>query len=135
MTLPEATVQREIVLGHAGDHLPGNDLPPLAAPGDLLAMQQAADAVPVSETVAAYLVDLCEALRRLAGADHAVSVRASLAVMQAARARACLEQAAAVHPDHVQALFPSVMRHRVITDDGSDPRVLIDTALEQTAVP
>ncbi|MDT8287708.1 MAG: Sua5/YciO/YrdC/YwlC family protein, partial [Elusimicrobiales bacterium] len=37
-----------------------------------------------------------EALRRLAGADHAVSVRASLAVMQAARARAFLEQAAAV---------------------------------------
>lgn len=135
MTLPEASVQRQIVLGHAGDQLPSNDLPPLAAPADLLSLQQAAAAVDVSEAVAAYLVDLCEALRRLAGADHAVSVRASLAVMQAARARAFLEQAAAVHPDHVQALFPFVLRHRLVTDDGSDPRVLIDTALENTPVP
>jgi len=135
MTLPGAEVQRQIVLGHAAGTLtqPADD--PLATPDQVLALQSAADAVPVSPTISAYLVDLCESLRRLAGGDHTVSVRASLAVMQAARARAYLDHAAAVHPEHVQALFAPVMRHRVVTDDGSDPAMLIDAVLEKTPVP
>ena len=78
---------------------------------------------------------LCETLRRLAGSDHSVSVRASLAVMQAARAVAFLEEAPAVHPDHIQTIFPAVLRHRLITADGSDSLPLIRTALESTEVP
>ncbi len=55
--------------------------------------------------------------------------------MQAARAHAFLEGKAAVHPDHVQAVFPSVMRHRVIPDDGGDAALMIEAALERTPVP
>jgi MoxR-like ATPase len=55
--------------------------------------------------------------------------------MQAARASAFLDGAPAVHPDHVQAVFPAVMRHRVLADDGQDARLLIATAIERTPVP
>ena len=135
MTLPDSGTQRRIVLGHAGDTLPAVDSAPLTTPDQVLALQNAAALVPVSEPIGAYLVELCESLRRLAGADHAVSVRASLAVMQAARARAFLRECPAVHPEHVQAVFAPVMRHRVVTDDGSDTMVLIAAALEKTPVP
>ncbi len=135
MTLPDSGTQRRIVLEHAGDSLPAADAAPLTTPDEVLALQDAAARAPVSEAIGAYLVELCESLRRLAGADHAVSVRASLAVMQAARARAFLDECPAVHPEHVQAVFAPVMRHRVVTDDGADTMVLIDAALEKTPVP
>jgi MoxR-like ATPase len=55
--------------------------------------------------------------------------------MQASRAKAFLDDQKEVHPDHVQALFPAVMRHRMQIDDPYELRQVIDAALEQTTVP
>ena len=84
--------------------------------------------------VAKYITALCEALRRLAGSNESVSVRASLAILRAARANAFLESAPAVYPDHVQAVFPAVMRHRILSEQDFDPLELIGMALAKTAV-
>ena len=96
----------------------------LVSPEQILGLQQAAAAVPVAETIAAYITALCEDLRRMAGSEHSVSIRASLAVMQAARAHAFLEGTPAVHPDHVQAVFSAVMRHRVIAGRRGGSRAM-----------
>lgn len=136
MELPAAEVQERILLGHATGGINGKRAPePLVQPEDVLALQALVRQVTLSTPLAAYITALCESLRRRAGGDHAVSVRASLAVMQAARAAAFVEQASAVHPDHVQSVFPAVMRHRLVPADASDPLPMITEALENTPVP
>lgn len=136
MDLPDAALQSRILMAHANGEIPTLDGDAtLISPEKILLLQEAAAAVPVSEAIANYITSLCQSLRRLAGSEHSVSIRASLAVMQAARAHAFLEGRPAVYPDHVQAVFPSVMRHRVIPEDGSDPTHWIGDALDQTQVP
>ncbi|BCX47204.1 ATPase AAA [Haloferula helveola] len=136
MELPSAEVQQRILLAHASGEINGNGEPdPLLHPEDILKLQEEVRKVPLHEAVAGYITSLCESLRRLSGSDHMVSVRASLAVMQTARAAAFLESAPAVHPDHVQQVFSAVLRHRLVPADGSDPLPLIRAALESTPVP
>ena len=136
MSLPNAERQAEILLSYAsrtGDEPPPPDCK--LSPESVLALQAKAGQVPVSPAIAEYVTALCEALRQLAGSDQSVSIRASLAILRAARAAALLESAAAVHPDHVQAVFPAVMRHRILTEQEIDPPELIGMALSRTAIP
>lgn len=135
MTMPERAVQSRILLAHSRGEIPAlEDVEPLVTTAEILALQHGAAELAISEAIADYITSLCQTLRRLAGAEHAVSIRASLAILQAARAWAFIEGAAAVHPDHVQAVFLPVMRHRLLPDDGGDPAELIRTALVETPV-
>lgn len=136
MSLPNAATQAEIILAHAG-RPQGLEEPPTFAltPETILALQKQASEVPVSAAIAHYITGLCETLRQLAGSDQSVSVRASLAVLRAARANAFLESAPAVYPDHVQAVFPAVMRHRILSDQDLDPVELTRSALAKTEIP
>ncbi|MFC7338141.1 AAA family ATPase [Haloferula chungangensis] len=136
MDLPSPEIQQRILLDHASGEINGKSATEaLIHPDEVLALQSEVRKIPLAESIAAYITALCESLRRLAGSDSSVSVRASLAVMQAARATAFLESAAAVHPDHVQRVFPAVLRHRLVPADGSDPQPLIKAVLEKTQVP
>jgi MoxR-like ATPase len=135
MTLPAPAMQSRILLAHANGEIPLlNGDSALISPAEIRALQDEVSALPISVAIAEYITALCQCLRRLAGAEHAVSIRASLAILQAARARAFLDDAAAVYPDHVQAVFSAVMRHRVLPNDGADPAMLVRAALEQTPV-
>lgn len=135
MTLPDAERQAEILLSHAS-RADGELVPPDCdlSPETVLRLQGRAAQVPVSPAIAQYITSLCEALRQLAGSEQSVSIRASLAILRAARAAAFLESAAADHPDHVQAVFPAVMRHRILSEQSLDPPELIGTALARTAI-
>ena len=135
MTLPDAGKQTEILLSHAARGAAPETTPSFGLDGEtIIALQKKAAELPVSLAVAQYITALCEALRRLAGSNESVSVRASLAILRAARANAFLESAPAVYPDHVQAVFPAVMRHRILSEQDFDPLELIDMALAKTAV-
>jgi MoxR-like ATPase len=139
MGLPNAETQHQILRAHADGAIPETDAtaPPLLEIADFLTLRHAAAAIPASDGITRYITALCESLRRFAGADHAVSIRAALAILQAARAHACLDGDPAVYPDHVQAVFPSVMRHRILCDAATpeDSRIWIRETLAQTAVP
>jgi MoxR-like ATPase len=136
MTLPDAGKQTEILLSHAARGAAPETTPSFGLDGEtIIALQKKAAELPVSLAVAQYITALCEALRRLAGSNESVSVRASLAILRAARANAFLESAPAVYPDHVQAIFPAVMRHRILSEQDFDPLELIGMALAKTAVP
>ena len=134
MDLPPAETQTRILMEHAAGSIQ-RTLDALTRPEEILAIQENVRRIPVSEPIATYITSLCEALRRLAGSDASVSVRASLAVMHAARAAAFLDEAAAVHPDHVQRVFAAVLRHRLVPADASNPLPLIHSVLENTPVP
>jgi MoxR-like ATPase len=135
MTLPDAGKQTEILLSHAARGAEPETAPDFNLDGaTILSLQKKAAELPVSLAVAQYITALCEALRRLAGSDESVSIRASLAILRAARANAFLESAPAVHPDHVQAVFPAVMRHRILSEQDFDPLELIGDVLSKTSV-
>jgi len=102
---------------------------------DLVTLQEQVAGLPISDNLQRYLLALCQSARSLAGQDHAVSVRGTLALQAAARSYALLDGQSAVHPDHVQAVFPHVLRHRLLTDDTLDPDPILNSALEQTPVP
>ena len=134
-TLPDAGKQTELRLSHAARGTEPETTPDFDLDGaTILSLQKIAAELPVSLAVAQYITALCEALRRLAGSDESVSVRASLAILRAARANAFLESAPAVYPDHVQAVFPAVMRHRILSEQDFDPLELIGMALTKTPV-
>lgn len=136
MSLPDAKTQTEIILAHAS-----RPAVPLPFPGvdlsreTILLLQKQAAEIPVSQAIARYITALCESLRKLAGSDQSVSIRAALALLKAARANAFLESAPAVYPDHVQAVFAAVMRHRILSDQDLDPAELIAMAISKTEVP
>jgi MoxR-like ATPase len=135
LNLPDAATQSRILLAHANHAIPVlNGGSVLVTPAEILALQTAVAELPVSVAIAEYVTALCQTLRRLAGAEHAVSIRASLAIVQAARAQAFLDESPAVFPDHVQAVFTPVMRHRVLPNDGADPAHIVQAALDQTPV-
>lgn len=136
MMLPDAEKQVEIILSHAEKDGAEKEQPDFGLDGAaILELQEKAASVPVSRAVAEYITELCEALRDLAGTRGSVSVRASLALLRAARANAFLGSAPAVYPDHVQAVFSAVMRHRILCDQTFAPSELISMALAQTKVP
>lgn len=134
MELPPAEIQERILLEHASGNIDAAPKP-LLDPQEILVWQERVRAVRVSEAMASYITALCEGLRRMGGSDAAVSVRASLALMQAARATAHLEGREALHPDHVKKVFPAVLRHRLLPADGSDPLPMIHSILRSTQVP
>jgi MoxR-like ATPase len=136
MSLPEPETQTEIILAHAEKNFDLQTTPDFGVDGEMIQqLQSSVASIPVSRAIARYITDLCESLRKMAGSEQSVSIRASLALLRAARANAFLESAAAVYPDHVQAVFPAVMRHRILSDQDVDPMELIETALDKTSVP
>ena len=92
-------------------------------PGDLVRLQEAADAVYVDPAVVDYVVRLVVATRDPAGAGagdmapylaFGASPRASLGLVAAARARALLSGRGFALPDDVVACAPEVLRHRLV---------------------
>lgn len=134
MELPPPSMQAQLLLDHSEGKI-RIDSAPLLETSEILALQKKVDAVYLHPTVAEYIATLADTLRRIGGGEGSVSVRSMLHLMQAAKAKAWLEDAQEVHPDHIQQLFPAVMRHRLMPEDGSDPHLLIQAALDQTSAP
>ncbi len=135
MTLPNEETQLDILKLHGNGALGDTDLSCILSLDKLTTLQAEVAQLPISDTLQRYLLALCQSTRALVGQDHAVSVRGTLALQAAARSYALLDGQAAVHPDHVQAVFPHVLRHRLLTDDSPDPEPLLNAALAQTPVP
>lgn len=134
MSLPDDQTQLEILRYHSG-----NVLTPEASPvmslDQLRDLQNQASHIPVSDTLQRYLLALCQTVRSIIGQDHAVSTRATLALQKASQAAALLDNQSSVLPDHVQSIFPHVLRHRLLSEDTPDADHLLSSALEQTPVP
>ncbi len=137
--LPEAQVDRfmlKLVVGYpsredeklivqrmARTH-PRSEVSPVTSPAQVLAARELLDSVRVDEKIVSYVIDLVFATREpgSAGLDdleplilYGASPRASIALTQAARARAFLEGRGFVTPHDVKSVGFDVLRHRVIT--------------------
>ncbi len=133
MKLPNKEIQQTILL-HQPQRPSEQTSKTFLTAEEARLLQEETQQILVSEKLAEYIIQLCENLRRQAGGDHTVSVRGSLAIMQASQGLALLEGQPAVHPDHVQTITPHVMRHRLLCEDGSDPISVINTVIKETEV-
>ncbi|MGJ8695980.1 MAG: AAA family ATPase [Verrucomicrobiaceae bacterium] len=134
MSLPDDQTQLAILRYHV-DQQGTTDQSEILTLDTLRSLQEQCATLPVSENLQRYLLSLCQSIRTVVGNDHAVSTRATLALQRAAQAAALLDDQDSVLPDHVQTVFPHVLRHRILSEATPDPEHLLAAALEQTPVP
>jgi MoxR-like ATPase len=94
---------------------PLDELPPVVAGRELVAMQRLSREVHVADAVEDYIVRLARASRLHASVELGASPRGTLALYHAAQAYAALFGRAYVLPDDVKRLAPAVLTHRLIT--------------------
>lgn len=150
--LPEAQLDRffmRLALGYPNaqsekallqQHLNGDglaDLAPVITKEALSDLRQQVQAVRVDDSVQQYIIALADASRRHKAIELGISPRASIALMHAARAKACLEGSAFVTPAQVQAMAHPVLSHRLQLRAGSNVTATkaLDDLLLNTPVP
>jgi len=127
--LPEAQLDRFMVrvslgypsasdeaamLGEHAEHDRVLDLEAVTDVAEILAAQAAASAVHASESLRRYVVAILEQTRSDTRIALGASPRAGLMLLKAAKAAAALDGRDHALPDDVQALAPSVLRHRLL---------------------
>jgi MoxR-like ATPase len=78
-----------------------------------MAMRAAVERVEIAEPVASYLVDIVRATREMSGVQVGASPRASVALLQASRARAALAGRDYVLPDDIKSIAVACLAHRL----------------------
>ncbi len=149
--LPEAQIDRflvRLVLGYptARDEKgilrrftePVPTLRQILTPDEILAMQALVSTVHVEEDLIDYVVRLATFTRQHARLYLGASPRASLALVQAARARALAAGRGYAIPDDVKALASPVLAHRLVLTpeaemEGTQRETIVRQALEQVA--
>jgi MoxR-like ATPase len=140
MTLPDLETQANILQLHARNAAKPADTSPLLTAAEIAQMQAQVKAIPVNERICHYIAFICESLRKQEGSRGSLSARASIAVLRAAQATAYLHGANAVYPDHVKAVVPNVLSHRLAIREtrgqqGPDADQMIATVLRNAPTP
>ncbi len=136
---PDRSTERDILLTQPARTRLANLASVLTAE-ELLALQEQVLAVEVDEAIIQYILSIVEATRRSQELAVGLSPRASLAMMQAARAAALLEGRSYALPDDVQDLAPAICSHRLMTkalaaDGAAAADALFRQILETVPVP
>lgn len=135
---PPLEAERAMLAGHAGHH-PIEQVTPVLAPSEVLALQEAGSAILVSPAVREYVLAVTGATRDHPSVALGCSPRGGLALVRAAQARAALVGRAFVTPDDVKALAVPVMAHRMVLRSQAGPASSADAVimeiLAQTPVP
>ena len=108
---PEAEV--DILLSHRTSEAI-DQIGPVVELAELVAMMEWAAEVTVSEQMARYIVDICQATRSDPALAMGASSRAALALMRAARVVAASQGRDDIVPDDVRLLVPAVLGHRLL---------------------
>ena len=95
---------------------PIDALTPCSTKEQLLILKEKTREIDISDEVKRYIVDLVGATRSAPGVRLGASPRASLALMNIAKALALFDGQSFVVPDHVQEAAVSVIAHRLMLD-------------------
>jgi len=140
--VPERDAEVSVLRRHADGFSPREltDLHPVVTGDEILAAQQAAGRVQVTDDVLGYVVDLARATRQSPSVQLGASPRASTALLAAAKAWAWLNGSSAVTPDHVQTMLIPVWRHRLqlrpdAEMEGVSADAVLTSVVQQTRVP
>lgn len=114
---PAEAAERELLEGRDRRQLL-NEITPLLDGDRLLQIQQKLDAVTTAGPLLDYIQALVRHTRELPDVVSGLSPRAALALRRAAQAWAMLDGRSAVIPEDVQAIFESVVSHRLRERDA-----------------
>ena len=117
MGYPSRSAELEIFSGKSRQSLL-SEQSKLMSTEQLVEYQQKAAAITVSEQVLVYLYELLLFTRQSNLFINGISTRGGLAVLHAAKAWAWLEGSEVLMPEHMQAIFPSVVGHRLQAREG-----------------
>ncbi|MEN3047739.1 MAG: MoxR family ATPase [Candidatus Caldarchaeales archaeon] len=90
------------------------DIRPVVKEDTVLKGIAAISSVYVDESIMAYIVDVVRRTRQMPEVYLGASTRAEVALMYAAKAKAAISGYPYVTPDHVKAVAPLVLNHRII---------------------
>jgi MoxR-like ATPase len=108
-----------LVLAERRVSQPLEELRPVAACGEVVAIQQAVRGVGLEASLLTYLAAVVRATRQDPRLRLGASPRAALAFQQAVQARAFLQGRDHVLPDDIQAMAVPVLAHRLIVDPSA----------------
>ena len=113
---------------------------PVLEAEQISALRAATRAVHVESSLLQYAVSLARASRELEEVSLGASPRASIYLIEAARARAFLRERDYALPEDVKRVAPDVLRHRVLLTyeaeaDGLTPEDLVGRVLSQVPTP
>jgi MoxR-like ATPase len=101
----------------------------------LTALTQKCRAVYVEASVQQYMVNLVQATRQHSDVSLGVSPRGTIALYQAAQARAFIKGRDYTTPDDVKFLAPYVLTHRIVTSGSKRSSQIVDRLLQEVAIP
>ena len=107
---------------------------------DIINARQEAAKVFVSEPIKRYIVRLCRATRNNPMIDLGASPRATIALFNAAKAKAYLSGRDYAVPSDISSLYPDILSHRIFVAtqakyQGKTGRIVLEEILRSTAVP
>ncbi|MDP5212070.1 MoxR family ATPase [Pseudoalteromonas tunicata] len=129
---PSQTAEKEILLGK---NLSIDALSPVLSFGDFIYMQSQVHHVNVAHAVIDYVLAIVTYTREPGRYMMPLSPRASLALINAAKAWAFIENRDFVTPDDVQAILPSVIEHRLNLNSNTADSDVIRQLLIAVPVP
>ena len=137
---PDRDGERELLTRRAGRETRTPTGEAVVDEETVLALQGVPETVRVDDDVLDYVLDLARGSREDPRVEVGVSPRGTQRLFEIARARATLEGREYVTPDHVKAVAPAVLAHRlVLTPDAQvedvDARDVVSDLLGRTPVP
>ena len=109
---PDKSAERELLLGEERRDLL-EQLDAALDPEQLLNHQAKAEKMHCSDAILDYLQDILHYSRNSSRILNGLSPRAGIAILRAAKAYAYVDAASMVLPEHIQAILPSVIGHRL----------------------
>ncbi|AFC32324.1 YeaC2 [Paenibacillus mucilaginosus 3016] len=139
MGYPDAETETRMIVSQSVAH-PLDSLEPVAEVGQILAIQALVKQVHLDEAVANYLVSVIRLTRENPSIYLGASPRATLALVQAAKAYALLQGRDYVIPDDIKFLAPFVLGHRIILQaearmEGATVGSVLQSVFQQVKVP
>jgi MoxR-like ATPase len=110
----EAEIQLTQAITNSRTGINTQPLSKVLSGAEVIALQDAAARVLVDDKIIEYAVSLVRASREWLGIAHGAGVRASIALIQAAKVKALIEGHGFVLPDHIKSMVLPIMRHRII---------------------
>jgi len=129
---PAAAAERELLSGVDRRDLV-KTLQTITTADSLRQLQESVLDIHVAPALLDYVQALVAHTRRAPGLNAGLSPRAAIGLLRAARAWALICGRSAVIPEHVQAIFPAVVEHRV--RQRSSDAVAVTRLLEAVPVP
>lgn len=142
MTYPSVTEEEQILQLHQGnlDFVKLNDVQPVISKEELVSLRHSINSVYIDPALITYIVNIVQQTRTSKRVLLGASPRASVAMMQSAKAFAILQGRDFVIPEDVRFVTPSILQHRMIITaeaemEGFTPLKVTQRLIDKVEVP